>query len=284
MFRARSTPLAQVLALLLGIGVLGAASNASAQRRIVGDDPEEEDEDAKEKAAEEAAKKKREEAEKRKAAEAQKRSEAKKRASEEKKKAAEAAREAAKEAEEKRKAAEEKAAEDAVAKEKARLDGNKEARLMAAKKQRRITRKAGDLVFTMTLVPGAPKPGDVLEVRVDVAQELEVASVTYGKYQPLRGLPLVAEVSPPDTGRDEEAKRYLVHELGVPGAYGFHFTPSREGELPIKIEGKRPKGPPFTVELSVHAGVWPPPDFEGEEANNAKIDVAASGRRVAGGG
>ena len=55
----------------------------------------------------------------------------------------------------------------AVEKEKARLEGNRDARLLAAKKQRKINRRSGDLAFTVTLTPGAPKPGEVLEIRVD---------------------------------------------------------------------------------------------------------------------
>lgn len=282
MFRPKQLPLALLLAASAGGLLIPVAS--SAQRRIVGGD-DLEDEDSKEKEEAEAAKKAREEAAKKKAEEDAKKAEANKQKAAERKAAEEAARQAAIEAKKKKQEEEERKKEEAVNKEKARLEGNRAGRLQAAKKERRITRVVGNHVVTITLIPGAPQPGQVQEIRFDVAEKLKVASVQYGNLKPVAKAALVATVSPPDTGGDEEPVRYTVHNLPTPGAFGIHFTPSREGEFPVKLEGKTGAGDDVTAEFAVHAGVWPPPDFDTEEGNNKATDsLGGSGRRVAGGG
>ena len=94
---------------------------------------------------------------------------------------------------------------------------------------------------------------------------------------------LVATVSPPDTGKNDPARRFYVHRLPAPGAYGFHVTPTRDGQHSVAIEGQADDGTPINLQVNLFVGEWPPPDFESEEANNAKTDAkAGSGRRIAG--
>lgn len=267
---------------VLGLPLL-VASPADARRRIVGGS-DLDDEDKKDKEAEAKEKAKREALKKKKAEERAKKSAERKAKAAERKKAEAAARKAAKEASAKKKEDEERKTVEKVEKEAARLEGNKEARLLAAKKQRKYNRRAGDLAFTVTLVPGAPQPDAMVEIRVDVARELDVADVKYGKFKPQQKIRMTANVSPPDTGQDEESRLFRVHNLPTPGAYGFHVTPTREGEHALRLEGKSEDGVPFDVELSLFVGVWPPEDFDSEEANNAKQQgKSASGRRIAGG-
>lgn len=258
------------------------SSPADARRRILG--AEESKEDEMDKEAAEKAKKKKEAEEKRKAAAAKKAAEEKQKKREAAKKKRAAAKQAAAEAAARKKEEAERKKVQAIEKEKARLEGNKAARLLAAKKLRRITRRSGDLAVTVSLVPGAPKAGKVQELRVDVAQELKVADVKWGKFKPQMRAAMVAEVAPPDTGQDLETRRFYVHRLPAPGAYGFHVTPERDGQHTITLEGKADDGTPINLQLNLFVGEWPPPDFESEEANNAKTDAkAGSGRRIAGG-
>jgi chemotaxis protein histidine kinase CheA len=259
------------------------SSPADARRRILGSD-EGDNEDEEDKKAAEDAKQKREAAAKKAEEEAAKKAEEKKKQKEEAKQKREAAKQAAAEAAARKKEEAERKKTEAIEKENARLEGNKAARLLAAKKLRRITRRSGELAITVSLVPGAPSPDKVQEIRVDVAQELKVADVKWGKFRPQMQAQLVAEVAPPETGQDETPRRFYVHRLSSPGAYGFHVTPEREGQHTITIEGKADDGTPINLQLNLFVGEWPPPDFESEEANNAKTDAkAGSGRRIAGG-
>jgi superfamily II DNA/RNA helicase len=259
------------------------SSPADARRRILGSDDEEDEDQEDAKAAEEE-KKKREAAEKKAAEEAAKKAEEKKQKKEERKKKREAAKKAAAEAAARKREEAERKKTEAIEKEKARLEGNKAARLLAAKKLRRITRRNGDIAVTVSLVPGAPAADKVQEVRVDVAQELKVADVKWGKFKPQMRAALVAEVAPPETGKDVASRRFYVHRLPAPGAYGFHVTPDTDGQHTVTIEGEADDGTPINLQLNLFVGEWPPPDFESEEANNAKTDAkAGSGRRIAGG-
>jgi hypothetical protein len=138
-----------------------------------------------------------------------------------------------------------------------------------------------------TVTPGAVKAGEVVEVTFDVAERLKVASARFGSTEPLAGVRAVAEVSPPPTGKnDEPVRRYRVHALQQPGAYGFHFTPASDGEYTVKVTGTTKAKTPFALTIPVHAGVWPPPDFDTEELNNKTAALADrdSGRKIAGGG
>ena len=259
------------------------SSPADARRRILGSD-DGDDEDAEDAKAAEEEKKKREAAKKKAEDEAKKKAEERKKKKEEAKKKREAAKQAAAEAAARKKEEAERKKTEAIEKEKARLEGNKAARLLAAKKLRRITRRSGDLAITVSLIPGAPSAKKVQEVRVDVAQELKVADVKWGKFKPQMRAEMVANVAPPDTGQDEEPRQFYVHRLPTPGAYGFHVTPERDGQHTVTIEGKADDGTPINLQLNLFVGEWPPPDFESEEANNAKTDAkAGSGRRIAGG-
>lgn len=270
---------------------------AHAQRRIIGveerkeghkEDKEEKKEgegdakkdsaaDKKKKAAEEKARKKREAEEKKKAEEAERKRKAKEAAEE-------AARKAAEEAERKKKEAVERKKEEAERKEKERLEKNRAARLKSAKKTRRYSREDDELVAGATMTPGKPTKSKVLELRFDLGKQLEVAHPKYGDRMPLKGWSVVATVQEPATGKGEaKTWSYAVHPLRAPGSYGFHHTPRIDGEHTVSIEASRgDDSMSFTV--PVHVGAWPPPDFEEEEANNAKAAAgrAAGSRRIIG--
>ena len=276
------------------------SSPAHAQRRIIGGEappPEEKAEGAEkkddkkkdDKPAESAADKKRKAEEAKKKREEEERLRAEKEAAEEaRKEAAEEARlEAERKAEEdKKRRAEEEAQrkiEEARAKEEARLQALRDGRLKTAKVRRRLTREDGKLRGSIALEPGGPTTGKVAEVRIDVAERLKVADPRFGELKPLAGLRLIATVREPATGPGGATEhRYVIHPLRTPGSYGFHHTPRMDGEHTLRIDGKTAKGAAFSFEVPLHVGVWPPPDFDDEEKNNARFEVTTGGRRAIG--
>lgn len=255
---------------------LTVSSTADARKIVGGSEEPEESEEEKEK-REEKEKKAAEKAEKKAAEKAErkrKKREAKQKKAEEAERKRELAEEAAErareEAEEKKKEAKRKKEEEKKRKVEERKAQNKDARLKNAKSARFLTRDEGNYRIVTTLLPGAVKSGKVLEVRFDVGTKLEVAHPKYGNIKPQKGLRMIAIV---DDGT--EKKTYLVHPLKAAGAYGFHHTPSADGEISVRLEYKE-----FQSDTTVHVGAWPPPDFEDEEANNAKMSASSSARKV----
>lgn len=175
---------------------------------------------------------------------------------------------------EKKKLEEEKKAADA----KKKLE-NKDQRLAAARKIRQITRTSGAFAISVAIEPGQVVKDSVVEVRVDVAQKLDVPDPKYGSLLPIRNADVVAAV----TGGKSKL-RYAVHPLETPGRYGFHTTPSKDGVIQVAITGTTKDNKSFDASFPLHVGVWPPPDFEDEEKNNlATTDAGRAGRKVLGG-
>jgi hypothetical protein len=199
--------------------------------------------------------------------------ETKSKAVEAKEKADAAAEEAAhKKEEEQRKLQEEKKAADA----KKKLE-NRDQRLAAAKKIRQITRTSGSVTIGFAVEPGYAQANSVLEVRVAVAEKLDVPDPRYGDRMPLKGLDLVATVS----GNGKKL-RYAVHPLDAPGRYGFHTTPLKDGTYLVSVDGTTADHKSVSASFPLHVGTWPPPDFDTEEQNNLTSDAARNGRKVLG--
>lgn len=194
---------------------------------------------------------------------------------------AEAERKAAEEA--KRKAEEEalKKAEEAQQKEQERLDGLRDGRLQAAKTRRQYMRESGKLRATIALEPGAPKTSKMMEVRMQLGEQLKVADPRFGSLKPRPDFNLVATVREP-AKRKPVVYRYRMHPLPTPGSYGFHHTLRLDGEHTIQIEGTSADGEKISLEVPVHAGVWPPPDFDDEDANTRRLQERSGQRRTLG--
>lgn len=191
-------------------------------------------------------------------------------------KAAEVAADAAakKKDEDQKKLVDEKKAADA----KKKLE-NKDQRLAAAKKVRQLTRTSGPFGISIAIEPGLVQKDVLLEVRLDVAQKLDVPDPRYGNLLPIKGANLVATVTSAK-GR----QRYALHPLDTPGRYGFHTTPAKDGQVTVQISGTTKEGKSLDATFPIHVGVWPPPDFEDEEKNNlATTDASRGGRKVVGG-
>ena len=84
------------------------------------------------------------------------------------------------------------------------------------------------------------------------------------------------------SGKGGPPQRYVLHPLGAPGRYGFHLTVPKNGQIQVGVEGDV-KGKSLALNIPLHIGAWPPPDFDDEEKNNAATgDAARAGRRVLG--
>jgi hypothetical protein len=171
---------------------------------------------------------------------------------------------------EQRKLQEEKKAADA----KKKLE-NKDQRLAAARKIRQLTRTSGPFVMGFALEPGEVKANNVLAVRAQIAEKVDVPDPRYGDRVPQRNAELTAVVS----GNGKKL-RYEMHALDAPGRYGFHTTPLKDGSYLVAIEGKNGEGKPLSTSFTIHVGVWPPPDFDTEEQNNLATDSGKAGRII----
>jgi hypothetical protein len=172
--------------------------------------------------------------------------------------------------EEQRKLQEEKKAADA----KKKLE-NKDQRLAAARKIRQLTRTSGSFVMGFALEPGEVKPNNVLSVRAQIAEKVDVPDPRYGDRVPQKNAELTAVVS----GNGKKL-RYEMHALDAPGKYGFHTTPLKDGAYLVAVEGKNKDGKPINTSFTIHVGVWPPPDFDTEEQNNLATDSGKAGRII----
>jgi len=179
----------------------------------------------------------------------------------------------------------------AEAKKKAAVEKRHRAELKAARAERVLARTVGKVRMRFTLRPGAPEVKAVEEVRIDLAEKLEVADPRFGDHKPLSGANLIATVTYLDAVEEKPAAskkrkreaapaaptplRYRVHSLDDAGVYGFHTTMLVAGKYQVKIEGKDAEGRALEADFELYPGVWPPPDWEQER----KRSDAASGRR-----
>lgn len=293
-----------LFSLLVSVSLLSVTANdAQAQRRIVGETaPTEEpapdtkpdapakessDKENQQKKADEDKEKAKREAEEQAAKEAAAKAQAE---AEEKAEEEAAAKRAAEEdakrkaEEEARKKAEEEAqrkAEEAKRIEEERLEGLRDGRLQAAKTRRQYMRAMGNLRATIALEPGAPQKENLMEIRIQVGEELKVADPRFGKFKPRKDFQLIASVREP-AKRKPLVYRYRMHPLSAPGSYGFHHTLRLEGEHTIEISGKAANGDEINVEIPVHAGIWPPPDFDEEDTNTRRLQANSGQRRTLG--
>lgn len=88
-----------------------------------------------------------------------------------------------------------------------------------------------------TLEPGEPQPGEVVELRFDVARN---------EGEPQRDLKLALTVTGPGP-----RTKYLVRPLGDAGVYGVHWTPSSRGLWTLALAPWKDQGPSVTFQVGV---------------------------------
>lgn len=212
-----------------------------------------------------------------------------------KQKETEAAEEAAlKKAEEearKKREAEEQKKKEATEKRAAQKAEAGKQNLEGARKSRTYRREKSGLMITAKLTPGAVEDNKLTEMEFMVVEKLAEPDPTYGDYGPIEDGELLVTLTctalpPPKdpkakTGTPPPPVAYALHPLGDAGKYGFHATLPTPGEWQVKMSGKRKDGKAIPeASIPLHVSVWPPPDFDAEEKNNANLSGAGGGRAV----
>lgn len=117
----------------------------------------------------------------------------------------------------------------------------------------RYSVRRGNFHYVLSVRPGAPRPGDAVELSWSIQEQLLIPDPYLGDRKPLTGVELVAKVSGP-TGN----ATYLAHPGNRPGVFGHHFTPQSEGPHKIALSRKDGKRG-IEVELVVPVGAPPLP-------------------------
>lgn len=114
-----------------------------------------------------------------------------------------------------------------------------------------FTKRNGNSVLVMQVNPDAPKPGAPVEVQLRLHEILPTPDPRYGDRKPVEKAKLIAAISGPGV----PTRRYEVHPLGVPGRYGFHFTPAAASGLykiaVERLDGRRAQSTEFTLGVGV---------------------------------
>lgn len=119
---------------------------------------------------------------------------------------------------------------------------------------RTVQVKSGNLLFNVTIEPGAPDPGQVISFSIELAEVPPVPDPIYGEKIPVKDARLTARVTDADGAGYTLA--YRVHTLQDAGTYGFHYTPIRKDNYRVALVGVH-KGKGFKAGLRVPVGIWP---------------------------
>jgi hypothetical protein len=117
----------------------------------------------------------------------------------------------------------------------------------------------------VTLRPGEPQPGKLLEVIFDVGRQKDGDG---GDPQPLSDGKLGLTLTGPGP-----RVRLLAHPLGDAGVYGVHWTPSAKGLWTLALAPWRGAGP--SVSFQVGAGAPMPASSQGHAVQSSRVVVAA---------
>lgn len=128
----------------------------------------------------------------------------------------------------------------------------------------------------VTIRPGEPKPGQLVELRLDVAKTREVPDPTYGEQVPVEGLALQLTMSGPGS-----KVRYYARPLADVGSYGVHWTPAAKGLWTAQLsqlsqlQGAE-AGPQVSFEVGV--GVPMPVSAQGQAVQVSRVVIGAKAR------
>ncbi len=136
-----------------------------------------------------------------------------------------------------------------------------------------LSLKQGDWRVRVTIRPGEPKPGQLVELRLDVARQREVPDATYGEHVPVEGLPLQLAMSGPGS-----KVRYYARPLADVGSYGVHWTPAAKGLWTAQLSQLpgAEAGPQVSFEVGV--GVPMPVSAQGQAVQVSRVVLGAKGK------
>ena len=113
--------------------------------------------------------------------------------------------------------------------------------------------KTTDHLFTLHVRPASPKPGQMVELELEVVRLLDPPDPVQGDRQP-EDAELVAVLS-----RSAHAGPRSVHPLKNPGDYGLHFTAGEAGVATVAFSRRSGK-PGLDIKFPIGVGVPTPPD------------------------
>jgi hypothetical protein len=136
-----------------------------------------------------------------------------------------------------------------------------------------LSLKQGDWRVRVTIRPGEPKPGQLVDLRLEVARQREVPDPTYGEQVPVEGLGLQLAMSGPGS-----RVRYLARPLADVGSYGVHWTPAAKGLWTLQL-AQLPgleAGPQVSFEVGV--GVPMPVSAQGQAVQVSRVVLGAKSK------
>ncbi len=135
----------------------------------------------------------------------------------------------------------------------------------------------GSASLRVTLKPGEPQPGELVEVLIDIARKPESTDPTYGDRVPVGGA--LFEVAMTGPGASERRRLWPVGDAGV---YGAHWTPTTRGLWTFQLAPLDAKGEGVRASFQVGVGVPQPASSEGQAVRTARVVMA--GQVVVAGG
>ena len=122
----------------------------------------------------------------------------------------------------------------------------------------------------VTIKPGAPEAGRLIELHVDIARSREVPDPTYGDLVPAAKLEMAVALSGPG-GK----ARYFLRPLADVGTYGLHWTPQAKGLWTVSLAPLVAGlvGPELKFELGV--GVPMPVSSQGQAVQSSRQVLGA---------
>ena len=124
--------------------------------------------------------------------------------------------------------------------------------------------KQGDYRTRITVRPGEPQPGRLVELQVDMAELRDPPDPTYGDEAPIENALMALTFS----GSGNKVKLYL-RPLGDTGSYGVHWTPQAKGLWTATLAPMAGPGPSSSFEIGV--GVPMPASAQGQEVQTSRL-------------
>lgn len=121
-----------------------------------------------------------------------------------------------------------------------------------AAEERIISKRTGDYAVQLTLRPGDPKPGRLLEIQIEVARVPDFPDPVYGDRVPVNDANLVVQLAPALADvAGGKSKIYRAHLVSEGGVYGVHTIPETAGIYAVAISPRTGPGPKVSFDIGV---------------------------------
>ena len=124
--------------------------------------------------------------------------------------------------------------------------------------------KQGEYRVRVTVRPGEPQPGKLVELQLDTAQLRDPPDPTYGDEAPIENAVMALTFSGPGP-----KVRVYVRPLADIGSYGAHWTPVAKGLWTASLAPLSGIGPVLSFEIGV--GVPMPASAQGQEVQTSRL-------------